>query len=49
MGEKEKEAQLHRQARPLAVEAAQLGVPPPAVLRIVKEELEALKSDRNHE
>jgi len=49
MAEKEKEAQLHRQARPLAVEASQLGVPPASVLRIVKEEMEALKSEPPHE
>lgn len=49
MTDREKEAQLRRQARPLAVEAYQLGVTPAAVLRIVKEELEALKSDPNHE
>jgi GntR family transcriptional regulator len=49
MGEREKEAQLRRQARAFAVEASQLGVPPAVVLRLMKEELEALKGDPKHE
>jgi GntR family transcriptional regulator len=43
VSEKEREALLRRQARQLAVEAAQLGAHPAVVLRILKEELEALK------
>ena len=49
MGEREKEAQLRRQARAFAVEASQMGVPPAVVLRLMKEEMEALKSDQKHE
>lgn len=46
MGEQEKEAHLRRQARAFAVEAAQMGVLPAVVLRLVKDEMEALKGDR---
>jgi GntR family transcriptional regulator len=49
MGEREKEAQLRRQARSFAVEAAQLGVPQAVILRILKEEMEALKGDLKDE
>jgi len=49
MGEREKEAQLRRQARAFAVEAAQMGVPQAVLLRLLKEEMEALKGDRKDE
>ncbi len=49
MGEREKEAQLRRQARAFAVEAAQMGVPQAVLLRLLKEEMEALKGDRQDE
>jgi len=49
MGEREKEAQLRRQARAFAVEAAQMGVPHAVLLRLLKEEMEALKGDRKDE
>src|SRR3954469_3702490 len=49
MGEREKEAQLRRSARQLAVEASQLGVPPAVVQRILKEEMGTLKGESEDE
>lgn len=48
ISEKEREALLRRQSRQLAVEATQLGVTAAVVLRILKEEMEALKSEKDH-
>ena len=49
LGEREREAQLRRAARQLAVEASQLGVSPTVVQRILKEEMGALKGDPDNE
>jgi GntR family transcriptional regulator len=43
LGEREREAQVRRSARQIAVEASQLGISPAIVLRILKEELGAMK------
>jgi len=49
ISEREREALLRRQARQMAVEASQLGVAGVVVLRILKEEMEALKGEQKHE